>query len=205
VTFDDPSSRPAAPLRVTIEARRNEGLYAAQRPLPSELTPELTFELTDLMGPMVVSIAGLPSGWIVGEVRYRGRDITDAPTEFRTGDDAVEILLTNRGAVVSGRVMGENGNPAMSGRVVIFPADSARRRAPPAGSAHIVSGEGRFSLPPRRAGDYLIVAVPDTEGRLFRDLKGFYLLAKYAERVTLLHGDRRVLDLRMTTIEEERK
>lgn len=35
--------------------------------------------------------------------------------------------------------------------------------------------------------------------------QGFELLAKYAERVTLLHGDRREMDLRMTTIQEEPK
>jgi hypothetical protein len=204
VTFDDPSSRPAEPLRITIEARINEGWYAGQRPLPSELTPELTFELTDLMGPMVVSIAGLPRGWIVREVRYRGRDITDAPTEFRTGDDAIEIALTNRGAVVAGRVSGHTSDGARTACVMIFPADASRRKHAPQEYAHTVSAEGRFSLPPHRAGDYLVIAVSEA-GRYLRDRKAFEMLAKYAERVTLLEGERREMDLRVTTIGDLRK
>jgi hypothetical protein len=205
MTFDDPSSRPAEPLRVTIEARRNDGFFDMQRPLRSELTPELTFELTNLMGPMVVSIAGLPRGWVVREVRYRGRDITDVPTEFRTGDDAIEVALTSRGAVVSGRVTGEADDGARNLRVMIFPVDPVRRKHRPDAYAHTVSADGRFSLPPHRAGDYLLIAVSEMDGRYFRDRKAFEKLAQYAERVTLLEGERREMELRVVTIGDVRK
>jgi hypothetical protein len=205
VTFDDPSSRLAEPLRVTIEARRNDGFFDAQRPLPSELTPELTFELTNLIGPMVVSIAGLPRGWIVKEVRYRGRDITDVPTEFRTGNDAIEIALTNRGAVVAGRVTGETNDAAKNARVMIFPLEPARRKFRPDAYAHTVSADGRFSLPPLRASDYLVIAVSYIDGRYFRDRKALEVLAKYAERVTLLEGERREMDLRVVMIGDQRR
>jgi hypothetical protein len=204
IAFDGVANPTAERLRMFVAAQRKDDRHGERQP-PSLVTPDLTFELIDLMGPMTVSVNGLPRGWIVREVRYRGRDITDVPTEFRTGDDAIEIALTNRGAVVRGRVTDASGNPTTYGRVIIFPADAARRRHPPGHMAGAVSKNGRFSLQPRRAGDYLIVAVPDTQDRQFQDLKYFDVLARYAERIVLLEGDLREIDLRMTDIPRDQK
>lgn len=199
IVFD--GGTPAEPLRMFVAAHRD----GPQRPPPSSVAQEMTFELSGLLGPMIVSMNGLPGGWIVREVRYRGRDITDTTAEFRTGGDEIEIELTNRGAVATGRVTAADGRPATSGRVIIFPADPARRQAPPGEGAAAVSKDGRFSLQPRRAGHYLVVAVPDTQGPMFRDPKYFDVLARYADRVVLLEGDRRELDLRMIEIPADRK
>jgi hypothetical protein len=158
------------------------------------------FELVNLFGPQVVTVSNLPRGWIVRAVRYRGADITGLPTEFRTGPDEVEIELTTRGAVLMGTVTDRSGNPGFPGRVVMFPADPARWHSGLAPSAVPIGRDGRFSLPARRAGDYLVVALAEEDYDGLGPAPSFDLLEKIAERVTLLDDDRRVVDLRLATL-----
>jgi hypothetical protein len=151
-----------------------------------------------------VQLGGLPRGWIVKSVRYRGSDITDTFTELRNGADMLEITVSDRGAILTGTVTDERGNPASGARVFMFPAEAGRREVR-ARSTGGVSQEGRFTLPPHRADDYLVIAVDPADAARFSNEKGYEQLAPYAERLTLLENERRAIDLRIVTIPEERK
>jgi len=54
----------------------------------------------------------VPRGWSVKSIRYDGKEIVDEPTEFNDNSDpsALEVVLSNRGAVVTGRVVDDSGN-----------------------------------------------------------------------------------------------
>jgi hypothetical protein len=120
----------------------------------ARVAADLAFTLTNLFGPQRIVVSGVPRGWVVKSVRYRGRDITNTFAEFRNGPDELEIVLSDRGAILTGTVADERGNPAAGARVFMFPADADRRDSD-ARSLVAVSKDGRFTLPPHRADDYL--------------------------------------------------
>jgi protocatechuate 3,4-dioxygenase beta subunit len=187
-----------------VVARRGKTRGGAPGWSDARVGADLTFTLTNLFGPQRLIVSGVPRGWVVKSVRYRGRDITNTFAEFRNGPDELEIVLSDRGAILTGTVADERGNPAAGARVFMFPAD-ADRRNPQALSFGGVLKDGRFTLPPHRADDYLVLAVDAADAERFTDERSYEQLAPYAERVTLLENDRRAIDLRVVRIPEERK
>ncbi len=87
-----------------------------------------TFRLTRMFGKQMLDVANVPRGWYVKSIRYAGKEIIDVATEFKAGTDpsALEIVLSNRGATIAGRVMDERGEPVRGARVVMVPTDPAR-------------------------------------------------------------------------------
>jgi protocatechuate 3,4-dioxygenase beta subunit len=172
-------------------------------PQPAPVRADLTFEIQGLFGPQLLDMTNLPPEWMLKSVRYNGADITDVPVTFTTSGDprALQIAVTNRGPVVSGRVFDANGQPFGDARIFLFPADGERRRR---GGADAQAGDdGSFSLGRQRAGEYLVVAVHDEDVR-FDDRPDFDLLAKVAERVTLHEAEQRSLALRLIRLREDR-
>ena len=123
---------------------------------PAEVKPNLTFELTDVFGPQIVSVSGQPREWVLRSVRYRGEDVTDVGVEFTTSNDPrnLEITLTKHASVVSGRVLDDAGETPEEAFVVLLAGDAAKRRA--VGHAETraaMKGDGTFRLGPVRAGE----------------------------------------------------
>jgi hypothetical protein len=169
-----------------------------------------TFTLSPLFGPQVLQIMGLPAGTAVRSMLYRGRDILDRATEF-SGDprDTVEILVTTRVAEVTGRVVDDRGAPVRGARIYLFPADPARwgRAAPRTAST---SASGTYVIQDLAPGDYLAVAISAVDQREIQASDWsrptpHERLSTLAEPLSLLDGDRRVLDLRLTPIPQEWK
>ena len=79
-------------------------------PSPATVRDDMSFELDGLFGPQLLMVMGTPRGWIVKSVRYRGDDVTDRAVEFRSSSDPrlLEVSLTNQGAIVTGRVLGDD-------------------------------------------------------------------------------------------------
>jgi hypothetical protein len=128
----------------------------------------------------------------VKSIRYDGKEIVDEPTEFNDNSDpsALEVVLSNRGAVVTGRVVDDSGNGVGRALVLMFRGDGTRLDVPLI-SRTAASSAGAFRIGPARGGNYLIVALPSSApmvqagewGRVAR-------LAAAAERITL--GDRQL-------------
>ena len=77
---------------------------------PATVRDDMSFELDGLFGPQLLMVMGTPRGWIVKSVKYRGDDVTDRAVEFRSSSDPrlLEVSLTNQGAIVTGRVLGDD-------------------------------------------------------------------------------------------------
>jgi len=159
------------------------------------------FLLTGLFGRRTFEVSNVPRGWYLKAVRYRDKDITDVPTEFKAGGDrsALELVFSTRGAMVSGRVVNEAGEAVSRGRVVVFPADSRLW-----GSYRVagvaISKDGSFEIGPMRGGDYLIVAHdPAVMPARLDERDQLARLAKAAERVVLRDEAHQTIDLRAVT------
>jgi Carboxypeptidase regulatory-like domain len=167
-------------------------------PPRAEVGNDGRFVLEGLFGRNTLSVLNLPSGSVVKAIRYNGADITDLPTVFPAGTDgsSVEIVVTNQSAQVSARVVDAEGRRQTDCLVWLAPTDRTRW------------GERLMFLENwkddaiwgfRRPGEYLVAAVgPDDAARL-RALgtRGFDLIARVAEKITLAEGERRTIDLKL--------
>jgi protocatechuate 3,4-dioxygenase beta subunit len=202
VTLEDP----AASFRATpgyapmfVSARIAEDARSGGGSFASDLVGEdKRFTLRRMFGRRTLEVLNIPRGWYVKSIRYAGNEIIDEPTTFKeSAEPAIEILVSNRGAVVTGRVTDERGDPVPGATVLMFAADRPRMawRAPQSTRA---SPTGEFRAGPTRAGDYFIVAVPaKTFPIQAGDSRPLQRLAAVAERVTLGDLDERSIDLRL--------
>ena len=159
---------------------------------------DLRFTMRRVFGRRTLELMNVPRGWYVKSIRYSGNEIVDQPTTFKdTAEPAIEILLSNRGAVVTGRVTDDGGDAVQGATVVMFAADRERMawRSPHSARA---SRAGEFRAGPVRGGDYFLVALPaDTRPIQAGDSRRLERLATVAERVTLGDLDERAVDLRL--------
>jgi protocatechuate 3,4-dioxygenase beta subunit len=162
------------------------------------VAPDRTFGITGLFGRRVFDLLNAPRGWYLKSILYRGQDIIDVPTELKASDDpsGFEVVLSARGATVSGRVVDRD---SVGGAVtaVMFPADPARWvQSEP--SRATVTASGTFTFGPRRAGSYLVAALEYEDAFMDgADPDLFARLAKVAEHVTLAENEERTVDLRI--------
>lgn len=170
--------------------------------------PDVTFELPDVFGRIKFRALNPPRGWMITSVRYRGDDIIDTPTEFPAGRQEIEVVMTDRGAIVTGTVTGDSGAPLAGARVLMFAVDPAKRTESfPFDLTARSNKEGRFTFDPRRAGEYFILAIAGTGPPFADEYPGALLdrLAPLAERITLIEADRRTVDLRVSALPEPRR
>jgi protocatechuate 3,4-dioxygenase beta subunit len=206
VTYDDGPPPDLQAGRLRVEAMHSGNDWGAGREFPAPVGADLSFELKDLFGPYNLVLSGLPAPSVVRSILYRGRDVLHIPTEF-DGDprNLVEIVVTNRAAQLSGRVVDERGNPSAGARVHLFPADPQQWKGWMRGSS--ASGkEGTFRIERLAAGDYLLVAISAEDARSMTGMSRqprFDRLLKVAERITLLDNDRRIVDLNLRRVLQE--
>jgi hypothetical protein len=86
----------------------------------------------------------------VKSIRYGGKEIVDEPTEFKDNSDpsALEVVLSNRGAVVTGRVVDDSSNAVGRALVLMFRGDGTRLDVPRI-SRTAASSAGAFRIGPR--------------------------------------------------------
>jgi hypothetical protein len=190
------------PMRVRAETPPSLPGWSFGSSPGGEVRSDLTFELNRLLGPRIVHVTGRPPGWVVKSVRYRDSDVTDTPVEFRTSSDpaALEITMTRRGAVVSGRILDAAGKIVSGGFAMLISADPIRRRSG-VGIVGVAGqkSDGSFTLRPVRAGEYVIAAAI-SESPMFLAFPGgeaLERLAQVGERIVLAENEKREIDLRV--------
>ena len=203
IVFEDGTPAGGESIRVTAAMPPATAGRISSGPWPSaEVRPDSTFELTGLFGPQIITVAGQPREWIVKSVTYRGDDITDLPVEFKTSPDpaALEIAMTRRGAIVSGRVLDVAGNGTEAGYVLLISADPARRRS---GLGMVTTAEpktdGAFTLGPVRQGEYVVLAASG-EAMMhlsYPDGESLERFVHEGERIILVENEKRSIDLRV--------
>jgi hypothetical protein len=164
VTLEDPTAPIPAPggSGLMIQSRLAEGVRAAGDSSNTLVRNDRTFTILGTYGLRGLDFLNVPRGWYVKTARYGDRDVIDEPVEFKGGANApsLDIVLSNRGAVVTGTVAGDDGRPAARAMIVAFrtiglpvPRMSAYARS---------TATGTFTLCPMRGGDYALVALPAT-------------------------------------------
>jgi Carboxypeptidase regulatory-like domain len=170
------------------------------------VSPDMTFEFKALFGRRVLAVDNLPSGWVVKRITYGDKDATDEAVDFETGGGELLLVADNRGAILSGRVLDDGGNP-VRGRVLMIPADRALWLA--FQFPRIVSGAertGAFAFRAERAGEYVVVAVDPAEVLPQRMSAAFFeRILKAGQTITLSESERRTVDLRITKLPEQRQ
>ena len=174
---------------------------------PAAVRDDMSFQLDGLFGPQLLMVTGAPRGWIVKSVKYRGDDVTDTAVEFQSSTDPrlLEVTLTNQGAVITGRVLGDDGKDSPDAYVVLLPADVTRWRPFPGLPAITPKADGTFTIGPVRAGEYVIAAVTGLSmARLFEPSARTDIaerIVKAGERVVLVENDKHSIDLRITKLQ----
>jgi hypothetical protein len=167
----------------------------------------MSFELDGLFGPHLLTVMGTVRGWIVKSVTYKGNDVTDRAVEFRSSSDPrlLEVTLTNRGAIVTGQVLGEDGKASSDAPVVLLPADVSQWQPFPGLPAIPTKSDGTFSIGPVRAGEYIVAAVIGLPMTKLFDPSGraevAERIAKAGERIILVENERRSIELRTVKLQ----
>jgi hypothetical protein len=175
--------------------------------IPAVVRDDMSFELDGLFGPQLLMVSGPPRGWIVKSVKYRGDDVTDRPVEFKSSDDPrlLEVALTTQGAIVTGRVLGDDGKATSEAFVVLLPADVSRWRPFPGSPTISPKADGTFSIGPVRAGEYVVAAVAGLSmASLFEPSARAEIaerIVKAGERIVLVENDKHSIDLRIAKLD----
>ncbi|HZM58299.1 MAG TPA: carboxypeptidase regulatory-like domain-containing protein [Vicinamibacterales bacterium] len=178
-------------LEVTAMAARQNGTVISH-------STGSSFELDDLADPFYLRIT-LPQGWMVKSVMVGGVDVTDAKVALPSGQQAdARIVITDRGARVSGTVLTKSRAPA-NARVVIFPADT-RKWAFPSRFVRTatIDEKGQFQIAGLPADErYLAVAADYVEDGEHFDPEFLEGIRDRASPFSLAEAETRSLELPM--------
>lgn len=162
------------------------------------------FEIRGVMaGTHYVTLEGLEHPWVVRDISWRGRDITDVPLDVdsRQTIDGLRITLTDVASEVTGTVRDGKGRAVTEALVMALPASpqfwtrSSRRFG-----ITRTDATGRYRFRGLPAGNYRLIASVDLDES---ELTRREILAQYsAEGLPLGLGERdtRTLDLALATI-----
>ncbi len=183
------SSNPSTPFRpesVKVEVGSGE----PGRILTATPASDGTFSLHGIESGLRRIGYNPPTGWTLKSVSIAGRDVTDAPVEFRDDTTISDVVLTftNRNSRVVVTV-DKGGEDRPSTYAIAFPEDPALMfRGSRRIQLRLVSDEPVAIdwLPP---GDYLVTAVTDlSPGLLPLDVKYLEQLRPLAKRVQVAEG-----------------
>lgn len=206
VVFEDGVTPDGVMENVRVEifraGRLSRSSWPGGRSQPAPLASDLTFEVADVFGPVVVSLTGLPRRMAVKTVRWGQRDITGRPVDL-DGDERypVRIVVTSRLAEIRGTVFGDRGQAHEQAIIYAIPADPQRWMAGGRPSDFVyANANGGYRHEFLAPGEYLVVALTPEAADQIRDMDPddtslFERISAVAERVTLLDNDRRTVDL----------
>jgi len=197
---------------VEFPRTQGSGLYVTARlavdRLPNDgstlhawVAADRTFTLSGAFGSRVLDVSNVPRGWYVKSIRYGTTEVIDAPVEFkdRRNAPALDVVLSNRGAVLSGRVIDDRGNPA---RAVVMLFRVTNDASPPVLASYVsVPATGALQIGPVRGGEYMVVVLPPTTPMLQAgEWERAARLAALGEPLTLSDVDERTVELRLATV-----
>lgn len=165
---------------------------------PPVVADDWSFEVSGLIGRGFIR-AGTLSDWQMERVRRGGVDVTDTPLDFSKDIDGLEIELTQRTTVISGRVLDDRDALANDATVIAF-ADDAEKWGPH--SRFIATArpdqQGRFRIAGLPPGRYVAIALDYLEPGEERDPGLLEDWRKRGTPLTLSDGQTYTLDLKVS-------
>jgi hypothetical protein len=190
---------PATGLQITAQPVPGGGRGMGAR--PARVDADGTFALTNLFGPRLIRVNGLPQEWMLEAVIVAGSDVTDRPVDFGPNEEIenAQIVLTDRVTQVAGAVADRDGKPSRDFSVVVFPEDETKWASP---SRYVRSArpdqQGLFKIRGLPPGDrYLAVAVDYLEEGGANDPEFLDLIKNRATRFRLGPGASTTVDLKL--------
>ena len=210
VVFEGSAAAPTPDmlLRLTVTLTAVDGGNPAQLSAPPRASADGRFTTFGYPpGRYRVNVVSPFPQWSLRSVTLGGRNLDDTPLELN-GDDVTGVVVTfsDQTTQINGTVHAASGATVDEGDVSVFAFPSnymvwidqgmSNRRQASAPTAK----SGTYSLSGLPPGDYLIVAVNADAIGSMRDTKFFDTLARSATHVTLSDGEKRSLDLTVSTI-----
>jgi hypothetical protein len=118
-----PPPFPTSGVRVLLETSSEDVLPTGR---VVSVDADWSFKLTNLGGPFLFRLMGLPDGWMLNSVTLNDKDITDVPWDVPTGGrdlTGLAMTVTQKVGSVSGSVQDADGKPSPSGVVIVFAED----------------------------------------------------------------------------------
>ena len=199
------SIEPADPDFAPVASSELAHALVARRGANSTLT-NTEFRISNVTGParFVITASACESCYLKSAY-VRGTDATDQPFDFGLKGGTyrdIEIVISDGGGAIQGRVTDERDTPATVFSVIVFPTD---RDLWFTGSRHVKTGrseaDGSFRVAGLSPGSYFVAAVnrfsslPLAQGPT--DPEVLEQLSARAQRVTLAGRDRRTMNLRL--------
>lgn len=147
-----------------------------------------SFEILNLIGPILLQVTNLPSGWGVRAARYDGRDVLDDPIPLEGGEtiDDVQVVLTSEVVQIDGTAVDSSGRPFPGCMVALVPEDADLRFRARRAVVQRTDQNGRFTVPGLLSGPYLLAATPDIDAATWLAPNGFDGLARATIPLTLV-------------------
>jgi hypothetical protein len=146
--------------------------------------------------------ANLPDGWTLKAVLRDGRDITDEPVDLRSRElvSGIQVIVSERVAVVTGQVTDDQNAPASDGTVVVFHRDQAKW-SDDSRYVHGVrlDGQGQFEIHGLPPGDYLTVAIDYIEEGAWKDPAYLESIRRFAQPLSVAEGATAAVALKLIT------
>ncbi|HEX3093191.1 MAG TPA: carboxypeptidase-like regulatory domain-containing protein [Candidatus Angelobacter sp.] len=117
---------------------------------------------------VVVSTRGTGlEDWFTSKVLAGGKDVLESG--FKPGDAraAVEIVLSNKGALVEGTVLDRDQKPFANAEVIAFPRDPKLRRRMDMAQTATADQQGHFKMRGVRPGEYIVFALENSQEQPF--------------------------------------
>jgi hypothetical protein len=202
IVFDQKATPPFPSSRFRVAARPVNREFVGnfqQAQDNGRVREDWSFTLTGLMGANRVSLGTLPPGWAVKSMEHGGRDVTDAPLDFTSGEklDDLVITLTDRFPTVSGVTTNQRGVP-VDAMALVF-AEDAAKWADDTRMVRAIRSDtaGAFKMRALPPGDYLAVALDYVVDGDWNDPQYLESLRQQAERLTVREGEAPNLALRV--------
>jgi len=202
IAFDPTQSPLPIGSNVMATPAYQDVLMGFGRMTPGMAGADGAFTLKTSPGRRRLDIPGLPNGWAVRAVRFRGVDVTNDGIEIKANQNVedVEIDVTDRVTMVVGLVTDASGGASKDYVALVFPQDEHLWTNP---ARYIKVGrpdeDGRFRIEKLPPGEYYAVALDHFDFGSMSDPDLLRAQRTNATALSLGEGETRSIELRLTT------
>jgi len=132
-----------------------------------------------------VVVSGLPAGYFVKSVRAGEAESLADGARIQPGMQ-LDIVLSAKGATVSGQVANEKGNPVSSASVILMAPNAPLQQRLRTTS---VDQQGQFNLVGVAPGDYFLAALEDADAGVYWEPEFLTRNEKMIEKISVREGD----------------